>query len=102
MKKNITIALIIGTAILTGCASVKDQQGNVVGKCFGLSCAVRSAFDYNHIDPKTGLLEGQIPLFTIKTGSSSSPAETKTVASASAPAETTVLGEAATQQIPQQ
>lgn len=73
MKIIFAIALLF---VLTGCASVKDQNGKVVGKCYGASCVLRAALGANKIDPGTGLMEGQIPLFTI--GGSSSVPETKT------------------------
>lgn len=104
MKKIITIAAIaiVASTILTGCASVKDKQGNVVGKCYGLSCAVRGAFDYNHIDTETGLLEGTYRIGSISLKPKAAADTSKAPASpASAPVESKVLGEAAAQQTPQ-
>jgi hypothetical protein len=107
MKKNITIITIaiVAATILTSCASVKDKQGNVIGKCFGLSCAVRGIFDYNHIDSETGLLEGTFAIGPTPVQAARAAAARKAsavVAAVSAPVETNACGEASTQQTSQQ
>lgn len=65
MKKSslvVVLGAVLAVSSLSGCASVKDENEKVVGTCFGLSCALRAAFNANHIDTKTGLMEGNIPL----------------------------------------
>lgn len=80
MKKLLVIAIGLVMASLTGCASVKDENGNVVGTCYGAPCLLKAAFNANTIDTKTGLMKGDIPLFKIggKTPASA-PAATTTM-----------------------
>lgn len=73
MRKNaVIVGILILISGLAACASVKDEKGNVVGQCFGAGCVLRAAFDQNVVDPNTGHLKGEIPLFSI--GGASAPA----------------------------
>lgn len=65
MKKLSVTAILFVLTAMTGCASVKDENGKVVGSCFGAPCFLRSLVGDNVIDPKTGVTKGDIPLFKI-------------------------------------
>lgn len=78
MKKLFIITTGLVLANLTGCASVKDENGKTVGTCFGAGCVLRAAFDANTIDSKTGYMKGDIPLFSVGGKAASAPAAATT------------------------
>jgi len=83
MNRILLLTLGFFTA-LSGCASVKDENGKTVGTCIGAGCVLRAAFGANTVDSKTGLMPGEIPLFSV--GGASAPASAPVAASpASAP-----------------
>lgn len=71
MNKTLLLATSL-LAVLVGCASVKDENGKTVGTCIGAGCVLRAAFGANTVDSKTGLMPGEIPLFSV--GGASAPA----------------------------
>jgi len=79
--KNLSIIAIgLFTVAVSGCTSVKDENGKTVGTCFGAPCLLRAAFDANTVDTKTGLMRGQIPLFSVGgTAPTSAPADAATM-----------------------
>jgi len=80
MKKFGIVAIVLFSVSVSGCASVKDENGKTVGTCFGAPCLLRAAIGANTVDTKTGLMKGQIPLFKIGgTAPASAPAETATM-----------------------
>jgi hypothetical protein len=52
----------------TGCASIKDENGKVVGTGFGAGYVLRAMVGANVVDSKTGQVKGNVPLGSVKFG----------------------------------